>query len=95
MNALLDFVFFENARDERAVADAAVKERHVRIDRGAVAAREIVQHHNALALCFQPLSSYTPDVTGTTCNKNCHGSPVSVDREDPEVRPDGLVSPAA
>ena len=52
MNALLDFVFLEDARDERAIAHAALIKRHIRIDRGAVAPEKIVQDDDRLALGF-------------------------------------------
>src|ERR1700722_6563536 len=69
-------MFPGNLRHERPVSYFAEIERNVWVNRGAMPSREVVEHHNLLALRPEKIHSHAADIARTASHKNRHLSPV-------------------
>src|SRR5690606_37278107 len=66
-------------------------ERDVGIDRLAMSAVEVVEHHHLFAVRAEPLDGHTPDVTRAAGDEHCHMNPFDI--ADDAVPPRGTTGP--
>lgn len=65
-------MFPSNAGDQLAVADFALVEGRAGVHGGAMTARQVIQHHDALAFAAQHLDHHAADVSGPAGYQNGH-----------------------